>query len=124
MILRLSLAARTSQAEALRQQIDGSGPGAHLMLYEGPAKLLCIARLPLAFPCGAITDAALTIVPAAEATAIGTGRVAWAQIVDVGGSSVLECDVGTGGEAIVLNAVDVILGGPVRIDSLVISVAE
>lgn len=124
MILNLSPAARDALAAALQSQIDGAGPGAHLMLYEGPAKLLCIARLPLACPCGTVADGVLTISPIAEATAIGTGRAGWAQIVDVGAATVLECDVGTGGEAIALNAVDILLGGPVKIDSLVITAPE
>lgn len=124
MILRLSDTVRTAQLEAIRSTIDGAGPGALLSFYEGPAMLLCLARLPLALPCGTITAGSLVIAPIGEASAIGTGTAGWATIAANGGQVVLQCDVGTTDSVLILNTVDIVIGGPVKIDRFVIAAPE
>lgn len=122
MILQLADSVRTAQLEAIRSQIDGAGPGALLSIYEGPAKLLCLARLPLSHPCGGIEGNALTIAPIGEASAAGTGKAGWATVAANGGEVVLECDVGEKNAVLILNTVVFTIGGPVKIDSLTLTV--
>lgn len=121
-VLLLSGAVRTAQLEAIRSRIDGAGRGALLSIYEGRAKLLCLARLPLALPCGGIEGNALTIAPIGEASAIGTGKASWATVAANGGEVVLECDVGDRNAVMILNTVAFTIGGPVKIDSFVLTV--
>lgn len=124
MTLTLSDAARTAQLEAIRTLVDAGGRGALLSIYEGPAKLLCLARLPLSMPCGTIAGNALTIAPIGDASAAGTGKAGWGTIAANGGEVVLEFDVGEAGAALVLNTTVFTIGGPVKIDSFVLTAAE
>lgn len=124
MILHLSDAARTAQLEAIRTLVDGGGRGALLSIYEGPAKLLCLARLALSLPCGTIADDTLTIAPIGDASAVGTGKAGWGTIAANGGEVVIEFDVGESGATMVLNTTAFTIGGPVKIDSFVLTVPE
>ena len=69
---------------------------------------------------GVLTAAAIT----SDSSADATGTAAWARIASSGGTTKIDCTVGTSGEDINFNTVSFVSGAAVAITSLTITVPK
>lgn len=132
-VIKINTAARGAMAAALIAQIDdGNGP-ATLRFYTGtqpagPGTAISdqtlLGTLTCSDPCGTqangvITFAAITQDNAADAT----GTATWARLLDHNGTAVCDFDVSNqaGSGAIKLNTTSIVLGGPIAMTSLTIT---
>lgn len=134
-ICRLSNAARTAVANALRDMIDGGPAGGTIKIYTAamPATpdtalgaQVLLGTLTFSDPSapdavnGVSTYSAITEDTIADAT----GTAAWARIADSTGVIVQDVDVTAtgGGGFIELNTTSIVAGGPIRISSWILTV--
>lgn len=115
MILNLSDTAQTAMAEALRKVI---GRGADLCVFDDADK--CLARLPL--PPASVDGPNLVLGPIKAGHSVESGTANRASIVNAQGESVLEFDVGEMDAAMIMNSTKIAAGGPVEIETFIISV--
>ena len=134
-ILNLSDAAKSAMATALIGQIDGGAGPATLKFYTatmpaGPDTAIGAQTLLGTLTCsdpsgtqttGVITFSAITQDSAADAT----GTATWARLADSAATAVADFDVTAtaGGGAITLNTTSIVVGGPIAMSSLTITVA-
>lgn len=122
--------------DAITARLDEGGddrPGT-LSLYDGnmpddpatpPGQSKLLAKLPFSYP--AFHAASRGIAEAYsidQRNAIGTGKVTWARFSDGAGNVVLDGDVGTEDEFVVLNTANTFQGGPVIIKTIRLWVDE
>ncbi len=133
-VMKITDNLRNDQLASVLSRIDaGSGPGT-IKIYTGtiPADAddalgaqTLLATLTFTDPAapapalGVLTFSAITEDSAADAT----GVAAWARIEDSDSNSVFDCDVTVsgGGGAVEINTVNIVLGGAVRITSMVLT---
>lgn len=132
MIFNISTSLQDAIANAITTKIDaGSGPGT-VNVYDGnmpstpntiitDQKLLCtiVLNKPSFSPSssGIITLQGAPII----GTAIKSGLSTWARIQDSDGNAVFDCDVAISNAVVTLVNVNIINGGPLRIDSFSIT---
>jgi hypothetical protein len=128
--LTLSLFCRNDRLNVIRDAIDGGMAAGRLVLYAGPRPTLgniltnnpALAQFIFPRPCAPnAVNGTLTFAPIAPTTAIVTGDATWARATDSAGNVVFDCDVGTNGTPIILNATRLLTGGQVTITSAAIS---
>ena len=120
-----------AMVEQITAAIDAEGAGT-IKVYSGaqstttedapPGRLL--AELTFSQPSfKRAVDGTIVCNLVKGAVARESGKAAWARLADGAGRSVIDCDVGTVGSAaaIKLTAVDILQGGQVEIDSIVMA---
>jgi hypothetical protein len=126
----LSLAAplRDARLNVLRDAIDGGIAAGSLTIYDGPRPSMGgianapLAKLKFAYPCAPDALAgALNFSPIAPTAADATGTAAWARATDSAGNIIFDCDVGVAGAPIVLDNINLAVGGKVAIESAAIT---
>ena len=131
-----TLRSRTTTAnKALTQYKDdidaGSGPGT-AKIYSGTipatpetaATGTLLAELTLSKPCGAVANKALTFAAVTQDSAANANGVAgYVRLADSDGNAIIDGDVSnTGGTGVLqLNTVNIAAGGPVLINSFVLT---
>jgi len=137
-ILRFAVAVKHSTLTQIRDAIDaGAGPGT-CKIYTGtiPADVatgigasVLLGTLTFSDPCGTVgtpTVGALTMSPITQdSSADATGTATWARIYDSTGAAVMDIDVSQtgGGGTLQLNTTNIVIAGPILINSFVIQVA-
>jgi hypothetical protein len=129
-ILRVADAARDAQLDSILALIDaGAGPGV-VRIYDGaqPAdaddaittqNLLC--EIELDNPAGVVAAGVLTFEPRIggdAGIAVASGTATWARILDSDDNKVFDANVGETDQSLVINSVDIVVDGPVEIQSL------
>lgn len=133
-VMKLAASVRSSLAQALIAAFDRGAGACTLKFYDGAqpaapgtavgAQVLLgtvVASDPIATEAsGVVTFSAMTQDSAADAS----GTVTWARLLDGDGVAVADFDVSnTGGTgAIKMNTTTIVAGGPVRVDSFVITI--
>lgn len=132
-MLGISTAVKNAILSVVRSAIDASqsAPGV-IKIYTAPVPnppgsqittQLLLATLTFSSPCGTVNNGVLTFNTILdEPTAPNTGTAAWARILDGSGNWIADVTVGTSNADIILNSVDIVQGGTVRILSGSISV--
>ncbi|HVB16197.1 MAG TPA: hypothetical protein VNF04_06685 [Stellaceae bacterium] len=136
MILRLGVAARNTQVDAIAAALDAGGEPGRLRFYGSPMPWsvdepvrdqTLIATCTFAFPAGGeAIGGVLAFAPIAEdPSARANGTVTWARAETSDGLAVFDVDVtGPGGGGTVeLNSERITRGGPVRVNSFTITAA-
>lgn len=119
----------------IKDAIDDGGAAGTISIYSGtiPASVetaittqVLLGTLTFAFPCGTITSGELTMAAITQDSAAdATGTAAWARVFDSTGAPVMDLNVTVtgGGGALTMNTTSIVVGGPILMKSLVISVA-
>lgn len=53
-----------------------------------------------------------------------SGTVAWTRIADSDGDAIFDVNVGTAAASIILNTVNIVVGGPITITSFTVTIPE
>jgi hypothetical protein len=132
--LRLATDTRNAMLDAITGMLDaGTGP-ALIRIYSGTqpanantalgsqvllAELECDDPSAAAAASGVLTFGAIT----AESSAPATGVATWARVLDSDENAIFDCDVSNtaGSGSIKLNTTSIVMGGPVAITSLTIT---
>jgi hypothetical protein len=91
---------RADRMALVRDRIDALGAGATLAVYAGArpatggAETTKLVEFELELPCGSVSGPTLTLTPAPDAVATGTGSASWARVSDAAGGQVLDLSVG------------------------------
>lgn len=129
---RISTAVRNALADQLRALLDlGPGPGT-IEIRSGvqpaspddPVTGTLLATLTFADPCApAAVDGVLTFSPIIEDSAAdATGTATWARILNGAGVAGVDVDIGVAGATLIINTVNIVAGGPVRISFFAITI--
>lgn len=133
-IMKLSTADRTAIAAAILAQLDAEAGPAYIEIYDGtqPASVATavttqvkLGTLTCSDPAGVAASGALTFDPITQdSSADASGTATWARIKDAIGTAHIDLDVtvnaGTG--SLKLNTTSIVAGGPIGINSLVITI--
>jgi len=134
-VLKLSTVARNALANALKTAIDAGAGAGTIKIYDGTQPstpqdaptgsnhLLAT----LAFGDPSFETASVGVITAnaiAQVNAALTGTAAWARLADSDGNAIMDVDVGTSGNTIVLNTTSIVSGGPVLITSATLTVPQ
>lgn len=132
--IKFATAVRSAMAQAIVDALDGgAGPGL-LQFYTGaqPASpdvavttQILLGTLTLSDPAGTITTGVLTFdVITQDGAADANGDATWARLRDSTGSAIIDLDVSdtSGAGAIKLNTIHIVAGGPILMNSLVITI--
>ena len=128
--INMSTALRTSRSTAI---VTLAGATAFLNIYSGsiPANPDTVAsgtllvQLPCSAVLGTVTSGVLTFNAITTTAAIATGTAGYARLVTSSGATtgIIDLDVGTTGTSVVLNTTSIATGGPVVVNSAVITEA-
>lgn len=134
-IIRFAVAVKNSTLTQIRDAIDaGSGPGT-CKIYTGTQPVdvatglsgnTLLGTLTFADPCGVVSAGALTMSPIIQDSSADAGGVAtWARIADSAGVAVMDIDISTtgGGGTLQLNTTNIVIAGPILINTFLIQVA-
>lgn len=129
MAVKLLLSVRNDMANAIVAKIDGGGAAGQIKIYSGTqpanpsvaASGTILSEHPLSYPCGTVTNGVLVFAAITEDSfANATGTATWARIFDSTGAAIVDCSVTVsgGGGDITMNTTSIVLNGPVRFQSL------
>jgi hypothetical protein len=134
-VIKLTTAARTALAQALLDAFDTGANPCLLKFYDGaqPAgpstavtTQVLLGTLTCSDPIGSAANGALTFGSITQdGSADASSTATWARLLDGAGNAVADFDVtntaGTG--AIKLNTTTIVAGGPIQVNSFVITMA-
>lgn len=126
--VRPAVLVRNAMLNAVRDKIDAGALGGTIKIYTGTQPADGDTALSgntllatLTFSGTSAPDAALGVLTFSAITedsaADATGTATWARIQDSDGNKVMDVDVGLAAATIILNAVAIVIGGPVRMSS-------
>jgi hypothetical protein len=133
-IVRIATAVKNSMLTPIRDAIDaGSGAGT-IKIYTSPMATLpsdaistqtLLGTLTFSDPSGATPTGGVFTASAItqDSSADATGTAAWARIADSTGATVMDVDITAtgGGGAMQMNTTSVVIGGPLLISALTVT---
>lgn len=133
-IIRFAVAVKNSTLTQIRDAIDAGAGAGYLQVRSGtiPADVATavtgtlLGTLTFSDPCGTVSAGALTMSAITQdSSADATGTATWARIFDSTGSAVMDIDISTtgGGGTLQLNTTNIVIAGPILINTFLIQVA-
>lgn len=128
----MSTTLRSARSTELLTSVDSGGAAATIKFYTGPMPATgaaittetLLGTLTCTYPSGSVTNGVYTFSAITEDSAAdATGTAVWARVETSTSVHVMDLDVtatGDGG-AIEMNNISVVIGGPIRISSAVIT---